>query len=84
MFLVDHDPVYVGECECLVKRVNQGYGRIGPRNCFMGGRTTNVRINRLVRYAFLRAQIVELAFCRADYRTEHPVVVSRFESLLES
>jgi hypothetical protein len=66
--IVDGALVYVGECECLVRRVNQGYGRIAPRNCFVGGQSTNVRINRLIREAVLQAQTVELAFCCTDTR----------------
>jgi hypothetical protein len=68
VFLVDGSAVYVGECECLVKRVNQGYGSIAPRNCFVGGQSTNVRINRFIRDAVLRGKTVELAFCCTDSR----------------
>jgi hypothetical protein len=68
LFLVDGVLVYVGECECLVKRINQGYGCIAPRNCFDGGQATNVRINSLIRKAVLQARTVELAFCLTDDR----------------
>src|ERR1700734_1270057 len=51
VFLVDDALVYAGECQCLVKRVNQGYGRIAPRNCFKNGQSTNVRVNSLIRAA---------------------------------
>lgn len=36
---------YVGECEDLYSRFNNGYGNISPRNCFGGGQPTNCRIN---------------------------------------
>jgi hypothetical protein len=68
VFLVDGALVYVGECECLAKRVNQGYGCIAPRNCFLGGQSTNIRINRLIRDAILRGRRVELAFCCTESR----------------
>lgn len=68
VFLVDAAPVYVGECECLVKRINQGYGCIAPRNCFVGGQSTNVRINRLIRDAVKHARTVELVFHYTDVR----------------
>jgi hypothetical protein len=45
---VDDMVKYIGECEDLVKRFNQGYGTISPRNCFQGGRQTNCRINMLI------------------------------------
>ncbi len=68
VFLVDGAPVYVGECKCLVKRVNQGYGHIAPRNCFVGGQATNIRINSLIREAILKIRTVDLVFCRTDSR----------------
>jgi hypothetical protein len=45
---VDDRAVYVGECEKLNDRFNNGYGRISPRNCFDKGQSTNCRINRLI------------------------------------
>lgn len=69
VFLVDSAATYVGECECLVKRMNQGYGNIAPRNCFVGGQQTNVRINRLIRDAALEGRNVELVFCGSNSRT---------------
>ncbi len=68
VFLVDGVPTYVGECECLVRRVNQGYGRIAPRNCFLGGRATNVRVNALIRNAILHARAVDLVFVATGLR----------------
>jgi hypothetical protein len=45
---VDDRPFYIGECENLSDRFNNGYGRISPRNCFNKGQSTNCRINRLI------------------------------------
>lgn len=39
---------YIGECEDLGKRFSSGYGAISPKNCYVGGRTTNCKINRRV------------------------------------
>ena len=39
------DIKYIGECENLSQRFNLGYGLISPRNCFVGGQSTNCKIN---------------------------------------
>ncbi|MBL4836517.1 MAG: hypothetical protein JKY34_02980 [Kordiimonadaceae bacterium] len=40
---------YIGRCkDTLKKRVNQGYGKIHPKNCYIDGQATNCRINALV------------------------------------
>lgn len=44
----DGEPLYVGECQNLESRWNDGYGRISPRNCYLGGQETNCRINSLI------------------------------------
>ncbi len=48
-FLTRNDTItYVGECQNLSKRFNDGYGQISPRNCFEGGQPTNCRINHQI------------------------------------
>ncbi len=32
----------------MQKRVNSGYGKISPKNCFKDGQSTNCKINALV------------------------------------
>ena len=39
----------MGECEDLQTRFETGYGNISPRNCFIGGQSTNCKINHLIR-----------------------------------
>lgn len=42
-------PAYVGKCRSLAQRFGpQGYGAIQPKNCFIGGQSTNCKINHLV------------------------------------
>lgn len=42
-------PVYAGKCENLAKRWgSMGYGAISPKNCFVGGQSTNCKINNRV------------------------------------
>ena len=39
---------YIGRCRTNYRdRINNGYGRIAPRNCYIGGQSTNCRINHL-------------------------------------
>ncbi len=45
---VNDVPYYVGECVSLSKRFNTGYGQISPRNCYIGGQSTNCRLNNLI------------------------------------
>jgi hypothetical protein len=40
---VDGKVNYIGECDNLSSRWNVGYGNISPRNCFIGGQSTNCR-----------------------------------------
>ena len=40
--------LYIGMCVNLAQRFNSGYGQISPRNCYVGGRQTNCRINKLI------------------------------------
>jgi len=43
------DPVYAGMCVDLAKRWGQlGYGAISPKNCFVGGQSTNCKVNNRV------------------------------------
>lgn len=48
LLTVNYNEKYIGECRNLAKRYNSGYGQISPRNCFIGGRLTNCRINSLI------------------------------------
>ncbi len=44
----DGRALYVGECQNLQSRWNDGFGRISPKNCYQGGQETNCRINSLI------------------------------------
>lgn len=40
---------YIGRClDSFGKRINQGYGKIHPKNCFKDGQATNCHLNALV------------------------------------
>ena len=50
---LDGSPVYAGKCVNLAKRWGgMGYGAISPKNCFVGGQSTNCKVNnRILRHA---------------------------------
>lgn len=40
---------YIGRClDTFRKRINQGYGKIYPKNCFLDGQATNCHLNSLI------------------------------------
>ncbi len=41
--------VYIGRCkDSMRKRIDQGYGKIYPKNCYIDGQATNCHLNALV------------------------------------
>ena len=59
---------YVGECDNLENRFNNGYGIIHPRNCFEGGQSTNCRINKSIISEKKKGHNVVLYFFETDKR----------------
>jgi len=48
-YTVDGSVKYIGRCrDSFNKRVNQGYGVIHPKNCYLDGQATNCHINFLI------------------------------------
>lgn len=48
-YIVDSKIKYVGRCtDNFKKRINQGYGKIHAKNCFIDGQATNCRVNSLL------------------------------------
>jgi len=49
LFKVNDEIVYIGRCkDSFKKRINNGYGRIAPKNCYLDGQSTNCFINSLI------------------------------------
>ncbi|MEI7578327.1 MAG: hypothetical protein WCK51_15675 [Armatimonadota bacterium] len=49
LYEVKGEVVYIGRClDSFAKRINQGYGKIHPKNCYIDGQRTNCRLNALV------------------------------------
>ena len=54
-------PVYVGIGKSLKQRWGpQGYGRISPRNCYVGGQSTNCKVNHAILQGVQHKQAVDL------------------------
>ncbi len=54
--------VYLGKCVDLLNRFNIGYGNISPRNCFVGGQSTNCKINKNILEIAREGKEIELFF----------------------
>lgn len=45
-YMVGDEVKYIGRCkDNMRKRVNQGYGKIHPKNCYLDGQATNCHLN---------------------------------------
>ncbi len=48
-YFVGDELMYIGRCkDSMKKRVNQGYGKIHPKNCYIDGQATNCHLNALI------------------------------------
>ena len=48
-YYVKDEVKYIGRCkDNMRKRVNGGYGKISPQNCFKDGQSTNCKVNSFV------------------------------------
>ena len=45
IWVVDSKIIYIGETQSFSNRINNGYGNIFPRNCYVGGQVTNCKMN---------------------------------------
>lgn len=51
-FIKDNKIKYIGRCtDNFKKRINQGYGKIHPKNCFIDGQATNCHLNSILNSA---------------------------------
>lgn len=49
LYSVGNDLKYIGRCrDSFGKRINQGYGKIHPKNCYIDGQSTNCHLNSLI------------------------------------
>ena len=48
-YSMDGQIKYIGRCfDNFRKRINQGYGHIHPKNCYIDGQSTNCHLNSLI------------------------------------
>ena len=76
LLAVKNRAAYVGKCQSLSERWSKGYGSIQPRNCFVGGQSTNCKVNATILVA-ARAQIAVDLWFRVDAdrsRTETQII----------
>ena len=62
LWVVDDEIIYIGETVKLRQRFNNGYGNIQPVNCYIGGQTTNCKMNKVVADLYRRGRLVKLYF----------------------
>ena len=49
IYTIENEIQYIGRCcDSFYKRIDNGYGRISPKNCYKDGQTTNCHINNLI------------------------------------
>ena len=54
--------IYIGETAGLARRFNTGYGVIEPVNCYIGGQSTNCKMNKVVLEQAKTGKYVKLYF----------------------
>ena len=66
LWVLDNKILYVGRTKNLLRRFNQGYGKISASNCYIGGTITNCRMNKVLLELFEQGKIINLYF----YKTQ--------------
>ena len=66
LWVINGEIVYIGEGVNLRDRFNNGYGNISPRNCFKGGQSTNVKMNRIVLWHYENNQHIDIYLCETS------------------
>ena len=69
LWVVDGQIIYIGETAGLKQRFNMGYGNISPRNCYIGGQSTNCKMNKVVLDYHDLGKLISLYFyTTSDYK----------------
>jgi len=70
IYKLGSEVVYIGRCkDSFKKRINQGYGVIHPKNCYIDGQSTNCHINSLINKTGDSIELF-LAFFTNDFEIE--------------
>ena len=62
LWVADGEITYIGETSGLARRFNTGYGVIEPVNCYVGGQSTNCKMNKVVLEQARTGKYVKLYF----------------------
>lgn len=62
LWIADSKIIYIGETVNLRRRFNMGYGCISPRNCYVGGQSTNCKMNKVILNLYEKGKTVSLYF----------------------
>ena len=62
----DDNLLYIGKTVNLLQRYNNGYGNIQPVNCYVGGQSTNCKINAMILQKYQSKKHVYLFFCETN------------------
>lgn len=71
IYRLGNEILYIGRCrDSFKKRINQGYGTINPKNCYLDGQSTNCHINSLIN---VTGDLIELyvTFFESDQEIEN-------------
>ena len=66
IWVSDGEIIYIGETENLRQRFNVGYGNIAPRNCYVGGQSTNCKMNKVVLDYYKSGRAIQIYFLNTD------------------
>jgi hypothetical protein len=81
VFFVDGMMRYVGRAADLRRRFYQ-YGHISPKNCYLHGRSTNIRLNKHVREALRAGYEVEIFYHEtSDYSVLEESMIATLQPL---
>ena len=81
LWVVYGEIIYIGETVNLAKRFNMGYGNISPRNCFVGGQSTNCKMNKVVMEYYEKCTPIDLYFYEtADNKQVELTLLRRYNT----
>lgn len=71
-------PIYIGRASNLKTRWSKkDYGSISPRNCFIGGRTTNCKVNNYI--LVNHEQLIIKYYETADYVSKERELIRQYQ-----
>lgn len=75
-YVVAGDVKYIGRCrDSYDKRINQNYGHISPKNCYLDGQSTNCRLNALINQVHSSVELYVCPFINPTLITEQEILV---------